>query len=36
MRRAARETAASWQWDDFRRALARNVIDGIRGVGYVA
>jgi glycosyltransferase involved in cell wall biosynthesis len=34
MRRAARETAASWQWDDFRCALARNVIAGIRKAGY--
>jgi glycosyltransferase involved in cell wall biosynthesis len=34
MRRAALETAASWQWHDFRRALSRNVIDGLRSSGY--
>jgi glycosyltransferase involved in cell wall biosynthesis len=34
MRNAARETAARWQWSDFRHALARNVVDGLREKGY--
>jgi glycosyltransferase involved in cell wall biosynthesis len=34
MRRAALETAASWQWHDFRRTLSRSVLDGLRGAGY--
>jgi glycosyltransferase involved in cell wall biosynthesis len=34
MRRAARETAANWQWSDFRTALAHSVIDGLREAGY--
>jgi hypothetical protein len=34
MRRAAVETAARWQWSDFRLALARNVIEGLRDAGY--
>jgi glycosyltransferase involved in cell wall biosynthesis len=36
MRRAALETATRWQWSDYRQALARNVTDGLRKVGYVA
>jgi glycosyltransferase involved in cell wall biosynthesis len=36
MRRAALETAARWQWRDFRQALAGNVIDGLRQAGYAA
>jgi glycosyltransferase involved in cell wall biosynthesis len=36
MRRAARETAARWQWCDFRKALAGNVTDGLRQFGYAA
>jgi glycosyltransferase involved in cell wall biosynthesis len=36
MRSAALETAARWQWPDFRRALARNVEEGLREAGYAA
>jgi glycosyltransferase involved in cell wall biosynthesis len=36
MRRAALETAARWQWHDYRLSLAGNVIDGLRGAGYAA
>jgi glycosyltransferase involved in cell wall biosynthesis len=36
MRRAARETAARWQWCDFRKALAGHVTDGLRQFGYAA
>jgi glycosyltransferase involved in cell wall biosynthesis len=36
MRHAALETAARWQWHDFRQALATNVIDGLREAGYTA
>ena len=36
MRRAALETATRWQWCDFRQALARNVIGGLRQAGYAA
>jgi glycosyltransferase involved in cell wall biosynthesis len=34
MRRAALETAERWQWPDFRQALVRNVVDGLRDAGY--
>jgi glycosyltransferase involved in cell wall biosynthesis len=34
MRRAALETARRWQWCDYREALARNVMDGLREAGY--
>jgi glycosyltransferase involved in cell wall biosynthesis len=34
MRRAARDTAARWQWDDFRRRLACDVVEGLREAGY--
>lgn len=34
MRRAALETAKRWQWQDFRRELARNVIDDLRSAGH--
>src|SRR5262249_42953043 len=34
MRQAALETAARWQWCDFREALAHNVTDGLREFGY--
>jgi glycosyltransferase involved in cell wall biosynthesis len=30
MRRAALETAAAWQWSDYRLALSRNVLEGLR------
>jgi glycosyltransferase involved in cell wall biosynthesis len=36
MRRAALETARRWQWRDYRQALARNVLDGLREIGYIA
>jgi glycosyltransferase involved in cell wall biosynthesis len=36
MRRAAMETATSWQWRDFRKALGHNVLDGLRQYGYAA
>ncbi len=36
MRRAALETAKAWQWCDYRQALARNVMDGLREAGHVA
>jgi glycosyltransferase involved in cell wall biosynthesis len=36
MRRAAVETAKRWQWRDFRRTLARNLIDGLRQAGFAA
>jgi glycosyltransferase involved in cell wall biosynthesis len=35
MRRAALQTAARWQWSDFRNALARNVGEGLRAAGYL-
>src|SRR5262249_47330293 len=34
MRRAALETAKRMQWSDFRQALARHVINGLRKAGY--
>lgn len=34
MRRAASETAARWQWYDYRHALADNVTAGLRAAGY--
>jgi glycosyltransferase involved in cell wall biosynthesis len=34
MRGAALETAARWQWHDFRSALAHNVVQGLREAGY--
>lgn len=36
MRRSAIETAARWQWSDYRLALARNVEEGLREAGYGA
>ena len=36
MRRAALETAARWQWHDYRLSLVGNVIEGLRGAGYAA
>jgi glycosyltransferase involved in cell wall biosynthesis len=36
MRQAALETAKRMQWSDFRQALARQVIDGLRDAGYAA
>jgi glycosyltransferase involved in cell wall biosynthesis len=36
MRRVALETAARWQWRDFRQALVCNVVDGLREAGYAA
>ena len=34
MRQAALATAASWQWSDYRRALADNLLDGLKAAGY--
>jgi glycosyltransferase involved in cell wall biosynthesis len=34
MRRAASETAASWQWHDYRQALTDNVVTGLQEAGY--
>ena len=34
MRRAAFQTAARWQWSDFRRALVCNINEGLRWAGY--
>jgi glycosyltransferase involved in cell wall biosynthesis len=34
MREAARETAAYWQWSDFRKALVTNLMDGLQAAGY--
>lgn len=34
MRKAALETAASWQWSDYRRALLENLRDGLTAAGY--
>jgi glycosyltransferase involved in cell wall biosynthesis len=36
MRGAAIQTAARWQWSDFRRALVRNLDEGLRWAGYAA
>jgi glycosyltransferase involved in cell wall biosynthesis len=36
MRRHAAETAAAWQWSDYRETLARNVRDGLGQAGYGA
>lgn len=34
MRQAAIETAASWQWSDYRQALIKNIHDGLLKAGY--
>ena len=34
MREAALETAARWQWEDYRRALIDSVLDGLKLAGY--
>jgi glycosyltransferase involved in cell wall biosynthesis len=34
MRQAALETAASWQWSDYRLALIENLRDGLIAAGY--
>jgi glycosyltransferase involved in cell wall biosynthesis len=34
MRKAALETAARWQWGDYRQRLARVVIEGLQQAGY--
>lgn len=34
MRQAALETAASWQWSDYRRVLIENLADGLKAAGY--
>lgn len=34
MRQAALETAASWQWSDYRRTLIENLRDGLQVAGY--
>jgi glycosyltransferase involved in cell wall biosynthesis len=36
MRRAALETAAAWQWSDYRLALSRSVQESLRTSGYLA
>jgi len=36
MRRLAFETAASWQWPDYRLALSRQVRDGLKDRGYAS
>lgn len=36
MRRAALQTAAHWQWHDYRQALTHNVCEGLREAGYTA
>ncbi|MBD2297297.1 glycosyltransferase family 4 protein [Nostoc sp. FACHB-190] len=34
MRKAALETAASWQWSDYRRTLIEKMLDGLKAAGY--
>ncbi len=34
MRKAALETAANWQWSDYRHALVENLQDGLQVAGY--
>lgn len=34
MRQAAMETAAGWQWADYRTALVRNIDQGLQKAGY--
>lgn len=34
MRRAAWQTAESWQWSDYRRAFIENLGDGLQAAGY--
>lgn len=34
MRQAALETAASWQWSDYRRVLIEKLLDGLKAAGY--
>jgi glycosyltransferase involved in cell wall biosynthesis len=34
MRQAALETAASWQWSDYRQVLVETLLDGLRVAGY--
>ncbi|MEO1428985.1 MAG: glycosyltransferase family 4 protein [Cyanobacteria bacterium J06632_19] len=34
MRQAALETAASWQWSDYRRTLVEKLLDGLKTAGY--
>ncbi|UBF28984.1 glycosyltransferase family 4 protein [Kovacikia minuta CCNUW1] len=34
MRQAALETAAKWQWSDYRQALIENLLDGLKAAGY--
>jgi hypothetical protein len=36
MRRAALETAAQWQWHDYRQALSGALVDALRAEGYAA
>jgi glycosyltransferase involved in cell wall biosynthesis len=36
MRQAAIESAARWQWRDFRQSLVRNVIAGLHDAGYTS
>lgn len=34
MRQAALDTAASWQWSDYRRTLIEKLVDGLKAAGY--
>ncbi len=34
MRQAALETAASWQWSDYRRVLLEKLLNGLQAAGY--
>lgn len=34
MRQAALETAANWQWSDYRRTLIERLLDGLKAAGY--
>lgn len=34
MRQAALETAAQWQWSDYRRALIESLLDGLNAAGF--
>ncbi len=36
MRHSALETAAAWQWSDFRTALSHNVGEGLKEAGYAS
>jgi glycosyltransferase involved in cell wall biosynthesis len=34
MRQAALQTAANWQWADYRKALITSLVDGLQSAGY--